>query len=108
MDGCVPDSIKYVPGRRGFVAVPKVSAVVAPKATSVENDCTRGPCAGGVPTPVSPAPGAAPAMGHVSGWALAWPGAAVVVRCVTSPSPPPHWPRITSEVGQDFGPGPVR
>jgi hypothetical protein len=28
-----------------------------------------------------------------------WSGLAVVVRCVTSPSPPPTWPTITSDVG---------
>src|SRR6266403_1227874 len=48
IDGCVPDSIRYVPGLRGSVADPKVRAVVAPAATCVENDCTRFPCAGGV------------------------------------------------------------
>src|SRR6267143_3063682 len=99
MDGCVPDSIRYVPGRR--VAAGQVSgvAVVAPANTSVENDCTRGPCAGGVPAPVSGAPGGLPAMGQVTGWALEWSGGSVVVRCVTSPRPPPNWPTITSEVG---------
>src|SRR5437016_6804234 len=66
IEGCVPDSIRYVPGRRAV----QVNAVVAPNATSVENDYTRGPCAGGVPTPVTGAPGASPAMGQVSGWAL--------------------------------------
>ena len=45
MDGCVPDSSRYVPGR----SADHVSAVVAPAATSVPNDCTRGPCTGGVP-----------------------------------------------------------
>ena len=90
MDGCVPDSIKYVPGLRGLVKLPKVNGVVAPKATSVENDCTRRPWTGGVPTPVSGAPGASPAMGQVSGWALVWSGGSVVVRCVKSPRPPPN------------------
>jgi hypothetical protein len=33
---------------RGFAVVPKVRAVVAPAATSVENDWTRFPCGGGV------------------------------------------------------------
>src|SRR5437879_4819232 len=93
MDGCVPDSIRYVPGRRAA----QVSAVVPPAATSVENDCTRGPCGGGVPTPVRGAPGASPAMGHVSGWAMVWSGLAVEVAVV--PRPPPNWPTITSEVG---------
>src|ERR1700730_7840208 len=93
MDGCVPDSIRYVPGG----GVVQVSAVVAPAATSVENDCTRVPCVGGVPTPVSGVPGALPAMGHVSGWALLWSGAAVLLAVV--PSPPPNCPTITIEVG---------
>src|ERR1700730_8911794 len=81
MDGCVPDSIRYVPGRGAL----QVSGVVAPTATSVENDCTRGPCSGGVPTEV---PGAA--IGHVTCWALEWSGLAVVVLCVRSPRPPPN------------------
>src|SRR6266576_219287 len=98
MDGCVPDSIRYVPGR-GAV---QVSVAVPPAATSVENDCTRLPCAGGVPTPVSGAPGASPAMGQVSGWALAWLGLAVKLPAV--PRPPPNWPTITSDVGTLFAP----
>src|SRR5437879_117263 len=97
MDGCVPDSIRNVPGRR--VAAAQVSAVgvVAPGNTSVENDCTRVPCTGGV------TPGA-PAMGHVTApWALAWLGLGVEVAVV--PRPPPNWPTITSEVGTVFVPG---
>ena len=51
IEGCVPDSIRYVPGfNPGCVAVqlPKhngvvVVAVLAVAATSVPNDCTRGP-----------------------------------------------------------------
>src|ERR1700741_464369 len=97
MDGCVPDSIKYVPGR----GVVQVSAAVAPAATSVEKDCTRVPCVGGVPTPVSGVPGALPAMGHVSGWALEWSGATVLVAAV--PRAPPNCPTITSEVGTGLG-----
>src|SRR6267378_6127751 len=111
MDGCVPDSIRYVPGRRAS----QVSAVVAPAATSVENDCTRGPCAGGVPAPVSGAPGASPAMGQVTGCALVWSGlgvqvaplvavAAMLQLALTAPRPPPNWPTITSEVGTLFAP----
>ena len=38
-----------------------VSDLGVPTLTSVENDCTRGPWAGGVPTPVSPCPGLSPA-----------------------------------------------
>jgi len=101
MEGCVPDSIRYVPGLRGVVTVPKVSAVVAPAATSVENDWTRGPCAGGV----FAAPGLA--IGQVTCWASEWSGAAVVVLCVRSPRPPPNWPTITSEVGRVFVPVPA-
>jgi hypothetical protein len=56
MDGCVPDSSRYVPGR-GAV---QVRAVVAPAATSVENDCTRGPCVGGEKA------GPLPTTGHVA------------------------------------------
>src|ERR1700730_17728610 len=94
MDGCVPDSIRYVPGR-GAV---QVSAVVAPAATSVENDCTRGPCTGGVPTPTgATVPGVVPATGQVSGWGVVGSGTSVEVAAV--PSPPPNWPTITSEVG---------
>src|SRR6266566_6701827 len=94
MDGCVPDSIRYVPGRRGVVKVPKVSAVVVPAATSVEKDCTRVPCVGGV----FAGPGLA--TGHVTCWALEWSGLAVEVAVV--PRPPPNWPTITSEVGTEL------
>src|SRR6266705_906646 len=96
MEGCVPDSSKYVPGR----GVVQVKDVVAPAATCVENDCTRLPCVGGTPTPVNPAPGASPAMGHVSGWALVWFGLGVDVAVV--PRPPPNCPTIVSEVGTVF------
>jgi len=96
MEGCVPDSIRYVPGLRGFVTVPKVSAVVAPAATSVENDCTRFPCVGGV----FAAPGEA--IGHVTCWAMEWSGGNVEVAVV--PRPPPNWPTITREVGTLFAP----
>src|SRR6266481_4964291 len=98
MDGCVPDSMRYVPGRRGFVAVPKVSAVAvaAPARTSVENDWTRVPCAGGV----FAAPGLA--MGHLTCWAREWSGLVVAVAVV--PSPPPNCPTITREVGTEFAP----
>src|SRR5207302_11332851 len=91
IEGCVPDSIMYVPGLRGFVREPKVSAVVVPAATSVENDCTRGPCAGGVPL----VPGSA--IGHGTDCALLWSGLDVEVAVV--PRPPPNSPTITSEVG---------
>src|SRR6266550_2801919 len=92
MEGCVPDSIRYVPGLR-FNQVN--GGLVAPAATSVENDCTRGPCCGGVPSVVGSA------IGHVVCWALAWFGAAVNPPGV--PRPPPNWPTITSEVGTGLG-----
>src|ERR1700726_5169312 len=104
MDGCVPDSIRYVPGLRGLVRVPKVSAAFVPAATSVPNDFTRGPCTGGTPTPTGATPGPVLAIGHVTGWALLRSGGAVVVLCVRSPRPPPNWPTITSEVGTLFAP----
>src|ERR1035438_3739424 len=63
MDGCVPDSIRYVPGRR---LVQAGNRVVAPAATSVENDCTRFPCTGGVPQGADSAPHPTLAMGHVT------------------------------------------
>src|SRR6266480_6304920 len=88
MDGCVPDSIRYVPGLR-FNQVN--GGLVAPAATSVENDCTRGPCCGGVPSVVGSA------IGQVVCWALEWSGAAVNPPGV--PRPPPNCPTITSEVG---------
>src|ERR1700724_122131 len=103
MDGCVPDSIRYVPGLSGFVAVPKVSDAVVPAATSVAKDCTRLPCAGGVPTPTGATPGPVPAIGQVTGWAFEWSGLGVQVAPAVQPvpgvpKPPPNWPTITSEV----------
>src|SRR5580704_5186963 len=95
MDGCVPDSIRYVPGR----GADHVRAVVAPNATSVENDWTRVPCAGAVP----PGP---PAIGQVvAPCAFVWSGLAALVAVV--PRPPPNWPTITSEVGTVFVPVPA-
>src|SRR2546421_6226313 len=95
IDGCVPDSIRYVPGFSAGPPVPQtpqhtgvaVPVPAATAATSVENDCTRGPCGGGVPTPVSGAPGGSPAMGQVSGWALVWSGPGTAFAVV--PRPPP-------------------
>src|ERR1035441_9826071 len=89
MEGCVPDSMRYVPGR-GAV---HVSRVVFLAATSVANDCTRLPCGGGFP--VAPVP----AMGHVvAACAPLWSGLGVDVAPV--PRPPPNWPTMTSEVGR--------
>jgi hypothetical protein len=70
--------------------------VVAPNATSVENDWTRVPSVGAVP----PGP---PAIGHVvAPCAFVWSGLAALVAVV--PRPPPNWPTITSEVGTVFVP----
>src|SRR5260370_33431246 len=96
-DGWLPSSIRSVPGRSGVVGSQRGRGVVAPAATSVEKDCTRLPCTGGV----FAAPGLA--IGHVTCWALVWSGGNVVVRCVRSPRPPPNWPTITSEVGIVYG-----
>jgi len=112
MDGCVPDSIKYVPGRS--VAAAQVSVVVVPIATSVENDRTRFPCTGGLPTP------SAQYLVRRPRWpcewlALVWSGlgvqvaplvavAAMLQLALTAPRPPPNWPTITSEVGTLFAP----
>src|ERR1700745_3229839 len=88
MEGWVPDSMRYVPGRRVAHAG---RSVVAPAATSVENDCTRGPC-GGASTP------GPPAIGHVvAPCALEWSGLGVVVAEL--PRPPPSGPTIVMEVG---------
>src|SRR5882762_2728854 len=105
MDGCVPDSIRYVPDFRGIAAVPKTSgqgdahwpaaAVVPTGTTSVENDCTRVPCAGGVngnPTPAT--------VDHVAFESVAWTGLGVEVAVV--PRPPPNCPTMVSEVGMGF------
>src|SRR4029077_12631484 len=90
MDGCVPDSIRYVPGRRAD----QVSAVVAPAATSVANDCTRFACTGTAFVVVGSA------MGHVIYWELEWSGGVVQVTPWTPmasvhvapvvPRPPPN------------------
>jgi hypothetical protein len=62
----------------------------------VENDCTRGPCVGGV----FAAPGVA--IGHVTCWAMEWSGLPVEVAVV--PRPPPNWPTITNDVGTLLAP----
>src|SRR5947207_12657342 len=94
MDGCVPDSIRYVPGLR--LPAVQVSPVVAPAATSVAKDCTRTPCAGGAPA------GPGTAIGQVTCWALVWSGDGAVVLVI--PRPPPNCPTITSEVGTPLAP----
>jgi hypothetical protein len=44
-------------------------------------------------------------MGQVvAACAPEWSGGAVVVRCETSPRPPPNWPTIVSDVGTEFAP----
>src|SRR5215469_14765362 len=96
MDGCVPDSSRYVPAL-GFT---QSRDVVAPDATSVANDCTRGPWGGGL-FAGSPGP---PATGQVSVCGP-WVGLGIVVRWL--PSPPPTWPTIVREVGIAFVPDPA-
>ena len=89
MDGCVPDSIRYVPAFRLLQAGKGVP--VFPAATSVPNDLTRGPWLGGVKVGSPLAGGFEPAMGHC----------AVCVACgkldarsgvPPLPSPPPTPP----------------
>ena len=91
----MPDSSRYVPGR-GAVHVSEVG--VTPAATSVENDCTRGPCAAGSFVVE------ASATGHVAP-CVACGGLTVDVAVV--PRPPPNWPTIVSEVGMVFVPPPA-
>src|SRR5882762_7358536 len=106
MDGCVPDSIRYVPDFRGIAAVPKVSDVVAPAATSVANDCTRLPCVGGVN-----GNGAGATVDHVAFVSVPCTGLVVHVApvaavppqvAVTVSRPPPNCPTMVSEVGTVF------
>src|ERR1035438_2135561 len=90
MDGWVPDSIRYVPGRSEL----QVRGVVAPPATSVPKDCTRGPWAGGVKAwPL----GTGATVAHVALPCCSWVGLGVWVADV--PSPPPNWPTIVRDVG---------
>ena len=79
MEGCVPDSNKYVPSLGAVqVRVPQPEAAVDPlgtvqvggvvvvertAVTSPAIDCTRGPCGGGV---FAPSPGSELEAGHVS------------------------------------------
>src|ERR1035437_554297 len=103
MDGCVPDSIRYVPGRSEL----QVSAAVLLTATSVPKDCTRGPWAGGVKAWPR---GTAVTVGHVASVCVACVGLGTHVEpvapprvleqlVVTDPSPPPTWPTIIRDVG---------
>src|SRR3954470_2129472 len=89
MEGCVPDSSKYVPSR----GVVHVKLPELPAATSVANDCTRGPCGGGV---FAPSPGSLLEAGHVR-FCTSCVGLAVVVALF--PSPPPNCPTMVSDVG---------
>jgi hypothetical protein len=89
IEGCVPDSIRYVPGR----GVVHVSAVVTPANTSVEKDRTRSGCTGGVKVVV------VPTVDHVT-TCEGCVGLGSFVADV--PSPPPNWPTITNEVGTVF------
>src|SRR5437879_6288053 len=117
MDGCVPDSIRYVPGcKAGCNAAPEVPQtpqhreVGAPAATSVPNDCTREPCGGGVNAGLPPP--TVFAIGQVTP-CCAWAGLGVQVPppvaqvAPTVPRPPPSWPTITSEVGTALAGGAV-
>src|SRR6516225_1817824 len=95
IDGWVPDSIRYVPGSRAGPLdpqAPQQSVCAAPLATSVPNDWTRFPCAGGCALDGA----APPAIGHVWARTPLWSGLVVEVG---APRPPPIWPTITSEVG---------
>src|SRR5579871_3613458 len=100
MDGCVPDSSRYVPGRKAL----HVSAVVTPAATSVPNDCTRGPCGGGTKDPGAPATGQVTVRSEWEGLAT---HVAPPVFVQETPSPPPTWPKIVNEVGTVLAPVPV-
>ena len=77
-------------------------AGVTPGTTSVLNERTRSPCAGGVPcAPVL-------AMNQVVfACAAEWSGAGEVVRCAKTPRPPTTCPTITSDVGILFAGGAV-
>ena len=80
--------------------------MLAPAATSVAMDCTRGPWVGGLASGVlglHGAPGGvwASAINHVTHpCALVWLGLGVVVR--EEPRPPPTCPTTTMDVGMAF------
>src|ERR1700752_3656532 len=119
MDGCVPDSIRYVPGLRLLhvsVTQPEVAVAeqvttvpAATGATSVASDRARASCGGGVK------PGADPTVDHVtlSVTSPAWLGLASQVvppagqAALAVPRPPPIWPTIVSDVGMRFAAGGV-
>ena len=82
--------------RPQFSAVPVGVADAATAATSVPNDCTRGPWGGGVF--VGPLV-ALPATGQVVYW-VACVGLGVVVG--GAPRPPPTCPTIMIDVGTEF------
>jgi hypothetical protein len=100
MDGCVPDSSKYVPGLNagdGVLQVgPQHRDAVEFAATSVANDWTRCPCFGGL----NVAPLVSPAIGHVVPW-IACVGLGAYFAAL--PRPPPNCPTITIDVGTLFG-----
>src|SRR5579871_1497588 len=94
IEGCVPDSIRYVPGAG---AVQTSAVAPAPGCTSVANDCTRGFCGGGV----KPAGGLSTvAVDQVICDCVLCGGLAAVVG---EPRPPPSWPMIVIDVGMLFG-----
>ena len=90
MEGCVPDSIRYVPALR----FAQVSVAGVPTATSVAKDWIRSACDGGLKEALLLSPGVL----HVTP-IEGWTGLSVVVRWFASPRPPPNCPTITSEVG---------
>src|ERR1035438_8706867 len=92
IDGWVPDSSRYVPGR-GVVQVSDVVPVGPVVATSVPNDCTRFPCGGGFHVPAAFATGQVTDCEGCSGLAT---------YCAPVPNPPPSWPTIMIEVGMWF------
>src|ERR1700730_1667652 len=108
IEGCVADSRRYVPGRSAD-QVKLVGALVLPAtagATSVANDCTRGPWTGGVAPDASVVhgtPGKELAINQETHpCAFEWSGLVVVVRCDRLPSPPPTCPTIMIDVGMGF------
>src|SRR5215831_13144790 len=84
--------MRYVPGLMLGQCSP---LPVPPLATSVPNDCTRGPCGGGLKV----APVVSFAIGHVVPC-----GACVGLGAVfPAPAPPPTTPTILSDVGTGAG-----
>jgi hypothetical protein len=107
MEGCVPDSSRYVPGfRYGQARVTADPPAVASDAI----DRTRFPCTGGscpdeLVVLLHGVPGALAAINHdTHPCALEWSGLPALVAEV--PRPPPTWPIITIDVGTLLSPVP--